>query len=87
MRAPSFKAKAHRQSLAVANSLHAKADQDLIDAVSDLKDVDGRDKGVCPGDMGDGCSGTWVTRHHRMDLAAKEAIHAMARGVAYGPAT
>ena len=36
VRAPSFKAKAHRQSLAVANSPHAKADQDFIDAVSDL---------------------------------------------------
>jgi surfactin synthase thioesterase subunit len=36
VRAPSFKAKAHRQSLAVANSAHAKTDQDFIDAVSDL---------------------------------------------------
>jgi hypothetical protein len=36
VRAPSFKAKAHRQSLAVAQSPHAKADQDFIDAVSDL---------------------------------------------------
>jgi hypothetical protein len=36
VRAPSFKAKAHRQSLAVANSPNAKADQDFIDAVSDL---------------------------------------------------
>ena len=36
VRAPSFKAKAHRQSLAVANSSNAKADQDFIDAVSDL---------------------------------------------------
>lgn len=36
VRAPSFEAKAHRQSLAVAKSPHAKADQDFIDAVSDL---------------------------------------------------
>jgi len=35
-RARSFKAKAHRQSLAVANGPNAKADQDFIDAVSDL---------------------------------------------------
>jgi hypothetical protein len=32
--APNFRAEAHRQSLAVANSEHAKADQDFIDAVS-----------------------------------------------------
>jgi surfactin synthase thioesterase subunit len=36
VRSPSFKAKAHRQSLAVAKSPHAKADQDFIDAASDL---------------------------------------------------
>jgi len=36
VRSPSFKAKAHRQSLAVANSRHAKKDQDFIDSVSDL---------------------------------------------------
>jgi hypothetical protein len=36
VRAPSFRAKAHRQSLAVARSRHAKADQDFIDAISDL---------------------------------------------------
>jgi hypothetical protein len=36
VRAPSFKTKAHRQSLAVARSPHAKADQTFIDAVSDL---------------------------------------------------
>ncbi|HYB57706.1 MAG TPA: antitoxin MazE family protein [Alphaproteobacteria bacterium] len=35
VRSPSFKAKAHRQSLAVAKSPHAKADQDFIDAVSE----------------------------------------------------
>lgn len=36
VRGPSFKAKAHRQSLAVARSAHAKADQDFIDVVSGL---------------------------------------------------
>jgi surfactin synthase thioesterase subunit len=36
VRAPSFKAKAHRQSLAVAKSPNAEADQDFIDTVSDL---------------------------------------------------
>jgi hypothetical protein len=36
VRAPSFKARAHRQSLAVAKSAHAKADQDFIDGISDL---------------------------------------------------
>jgi surfactin synthase thioesterase subunit len=36
VRAPSFKAKAHRQSLAVAKSRYAKSDQDFIDAISDL---------------------------------------------------
>jgi surfactin synthase thioesterase subunit len=36
VRAPSFKAKAHRQSLAVAKSRRAKSDQDFIDAISDL---------------------------------------------------
>ncbi len=35
VRSPSFKAKAHRQSLAVAKSPHAGADQDFIDAVFD----------------------------------------------------
>jgi surfactin synthase thioesterase subunit len=38
VRSPSFKAKAHRQSLAVARSRHARADQDFIDAVSDRDD-------------------------------------------------
>jgi hypothetical protein len=36
VRAPSFRAKAHRQSLAVARSRHAKKDQNFIDAISDL---------------------------------------------------
>jgi hypothetical protein len=35
VRSRSFKAAAHRQSLAAARSAHAKADQDFIDAVSD----------------------------------------------------
>jgi hypothetical protein len=35
VRAPSFKAKAHRQSLAVAKSPNARADQDFIGAISD----------------------------------------------------
>jgi hypothetical protein len=34
VRSPSFKGQAHRQSLAVAKSPHAEADQDFIDAVS-----------------------------------------------------
>ena len=36
VRAPSFRAEAHRQSLAVAKSQEAGEDQDFIDAVSDL---------------------------------------------------
>jgi len=36
VRAPSFKAEAHRQSLAVAKGPQAEVDQDLIGAVSDL---------------------------------------------------
>ncbi|MCZ7660792.1 MAG: antitoxin MazE family protein [Xanthobacteraceae bacterium] len=35
VRAPSFRAAAHRQSLAVAASRHAREDQAFIDAVSD----------------------------------------------------
>ena len=34
VRSPQFAAEAHRQSLAVATSPHAKEDQDFIDAVS-----------------------------------------------------
>lgn len=34
VRSPAFKAEAHRQSLAVANSPHAKQDQEFINAVS-----------------------------------------------------
>lgn len=36
VRSRSFKAEAHRQSLAVAESSQARADQDFIDTVSDL---------------------------------------------------
>lgn len=35
VRAPSFRAEAHRQSLAMAPSRHAREDQAFIDAVSD----------------------------------------------------
>ena len=35
MRSPAFAAEAHKQSLAVARSPHAREDQDFIDAVSD----------------------------------------------------
>ena len=35
VRSPAFAAEAHRHSLAVANSPHAKEDQDFIDMISD----------------------------------------------------
>jgi hypothetical protein len=35
VRSPSFKKAAHRQSLAVAKSSHAKADQGFIDTISE----------------------------------------------------
>jgi hypothetical protein len=35
MRSPAFAAEAHKQSLAVAGSPHARQDQDFIDAISD----------------------------------------------------
>ena len=35
VRAPSFRSEAHRQSLAVAASAHAREDQAVIDAVCD----------------------------------------------------
>ena len=38
VRAPSFRSEAHRQSLAVAASLHAQDDQAFIDAASDRGD-------------------------------------------------
>ncbi|MGE0665136.1 MAG: antitoxin MazE family protein [Sphingomonadales bacterium] len=41
VRAPWFKAEAHRQSLAVAASGHARDDQAFIDAVSDWDDERG----------------------------------------------
>jgi len=41
VRAPSFKAEAHRQSLAVAMSAEALSDQAFIDAASDIVFEDG----------------------------------------------
>jgi hypothetical protein len=38
VRAPAFRSAAHRQSLAVAASAHAREDQAFIDAVSDWGD-------------------------------------------------
>lgn len=38
-RSPAFRAEAHRQSLAVAKSAHARTDQDFIDSVSELGNV------------------------------------------------
>jgi len=38
VRASSFRSEAHRQSLAVAASTHAREDQAFIDAVSDRSD-------------------------------------------------
>jgi surfactin synthase thioesterase subunit len=35
VRSPAFVTEAHRQSVAVANSPHAKRDQDFIDAIAD----------------------------------------------------
>jgi hypothetical protein len=39
VRAPAFRAAAHRQSRAVAASAQARADQQFIDAVSDLDEA------------------------------------------------
>ena len=36
-RSPEFAAEAHRQSLVVANSPHAKEDQAFVDAISEIK--------------------------------------------------
>ena len=36
VRAPAFRAEAHRQSAAIATSHHAPSDQAFIDAISDL---------------------------------------------------
>jgi hypothetical protein len=38
VRSPAFRTQAHRQSLAVATSAHARDDQEFIDAVSDRGD-------------------------------------------------
>ena len=38
VRAPAFRSEAHRQSLAVATSAHAREDQAFIDAVSNWND-------------------------------------------------
>jgi hypothetical protein len=38
VRAPAFRSEAHRQSLAVAMSAHAREDQSFIDEVSDWSD-------------------------------------------------
>ena len=38
VRSPEFAAEAHRQSLVIANSPHAKDDQGFIDAISDWSD-------------------------------------------------
>ena len=40
VRAPSFRSEAHRQSLAVAASAHAREDQAFVDAVSDWGDAE-----------------------------------------------
>ena len=41
VRSPVFAAEAHRQSLAIAQSEHERADQDFVDAVSDFLDEGG----------------------------------------------
>jgi hypothetical protein len=38
VRSPTFKEEAHRQSLAIARSRHAKADQKFVDAISEWND-------------------------------------------------
>ena len=38
VRSPAFRSEAHRQSLAIATSPHARDDQAFIDAVSDWRD-------------------------------------------------
>jgi hypothetical protein len=38
VRSPAFRSEAHRQSLAIATSTHARDDQAFIDAVSDWGD-------------------------------------------------
>lgn len=39
VRSPGFKAEAHRQSRAVRESLHESADQQFIDAISELPEL------------------------------------------------
>ncbi len=39
MRSPAFVTEAHKQSLAVAKSAHARQDQEFIDAISDWSAV------------------------------------------------
>lgn len=41
VRSPEFAKEAQRQSLAVARSRHAEADQDFVDAISELFNVTG----------------------------------------------
>lgn len=38
-RTAAFVAEAHRQSLAVAQSAHAREDQDFVDAISDMSEA------------------------------------------------
>lgn len=42
VRSPAFRAEAHRQSLAVAESAASKQDQDFIDSVSELPTCEAR---------------------------------------------
>ncbi len=42
MRSATFAAEAHRQSLAVARSAYARADQDFIDAISERTEREAR---------------------------------------------
>jgi surfactin synthase thioesterase subunit len=44
VRAPSFRSEAHRQSLAVAASAHAREDQAFIDAMSAIDFANGDDE-------------------------------------------
>jgi len=41
---------------------------------------------VQPGDIADTCSETYPTLHHCVDSATRGPIHAVARGIDYGPA-
>ena len=46
VRSPAFRAEAHRQSVAIAASAHAREDQAFIDAASDSRDEWGDDWGA-----------------------------------------